>query len=356
VSPSLIALVLCGCAAYVVSMWATRQLCHPRSRLHILDHPNERSLHSRPTPRTGGVAIFSAILLVGSVWLLYAGDQWQRAAWLAAAVSAVAVTSFIDDRRHIEPQYRLLAHVAAGVALLYGGFRINDTWSPFAVSGIPEAAIAILSVLYVVWMLELYNFMDGIDGFAGGMAVVGFGTLAVLSSSGGVHVVTGLCVIVAAASLGFLMLNFPPAKIFMGDVGSATLGLLLGALSIWGAQRGTFPLWAAVLVFSPFIVDATITIVARALRREKVWRPHRSHYYQRLVQLGWSHRRVVLWEYALMAAASISAVWGVRQPQSAQVALLATWALIYGALATAVHILENNQPKHVTILRTPRHE
>jgi UDP-N-acetylmuramyl pentapeptide phosphotransferase/UDP-N-acetylglucosamine-1-phosphate transferase len=338
---------MCGVAAYVVSTWATRQFCNPGSRLYILDHPNERSLHSRPTPRTGGVAIFSAILLAGFAWLLYSGEQWERAAWLGLVVSAVAVTSFIDDRRHIEPQYRLLAHVAAAIALLYSDFRINDTWLPFPVNALSDTAMATLTVLYVVWMLELYNFMDGIDGFAGGMAVVGFGALAILSISGGIHVVTGLCLIVAAAALGFLMLNFPPAKIFMGDVGSATLGLLVAALSLWGAQSHAFPLWAAILVFSPFIVDASVTILARAWRREKIWRPHKSHYYQRLVQLGWSHRRVVLWEYALMAAVAISAVWGVRQPQSAQLALLVTWALIYGALATTVHIVEINARRRV---------
>jgi len=132
-------------------------------------------------------------------------------------------------------------------------------------------------------------------------------------------------------------------------VGSATLGLLAGALSVWGAQSGAFPFWIAALVFSPFIVDASVTLCRRAWRREKVWHAHRKHYYQRLVQIGWSHRRVVLCEYALMVATSASAVWAVRQAQSAQWALLMTWALIYAVLGGMVHLLELS---HGATLRT----
>jgi UDP-N-acetylmuramyl pentapeptide phosphotransferase/UDP-N-acetylglucosamine-1-phosphate transferase len=189
-------------------------------------------------------------------------------------------------------------------------------------------------------MVELYNFMDGIDGFAGGMTLVGFGGLAFLSGFGGAYLVAGLSLIVAAAALGFLLFNFPPARIFMGDVGSATLGVLAAILSLWGAQTGAFPFWAAVLVFSPFSVDATVTLARRAWRRERLWRPHTTHYYQRLVRLGWSHREVVLAEYVLMLATAASAVWVVRQPAAAQWALLVTWALLYVALAWMVHALE----------------
>lgn len=336
---ALITAASCAGLAALVSACLTRFLCRPTSSLYILDYPNERSLHSRPTPRTGGIAIVTAVFVAGAIWILYIGDS-SKSAWLALAVALVAVASFIDDRRSIEPHYRLVVHFAAACLVVYGGFTFAS--SPAIALDFPAAAHAAAAVVFLVWMLELYNFMDGIDGFAGGMAVAGFGTLALLSASGGAPLVAGICVVIAAAALGFLLFNFPPARIFMGDVGSAPLGLLAGAMSLWGAQSGAYPFWAGILVFSPFIVDATITLARRIGRREQFWRPHKTHYYQRLVQLGWSHRRVALSEYALMAGVSASAVWGSRQPAGVQQALLATWGLVYAALAWTIHALETS--------------
>jgi len=336
---------VCALIAALLSAWWTRRLCDPSSSLYILDYPNERSLHSRPTPRTGGVAITAAVLLAGVVWVVYTGEQWQKSAALGISAVLVAVMSFVDDRGQIEPQYRLIAHLAAAVVLLWAGFSIDRNWLPGSGS-LPSAVAMMATLLYLVWMLELYNFMDGLDGFAGGMAVAGFGTLAILSGTGGARLVAGLSLVIAAAASGFLLRNFPPAKIFMGDVGSATLGVLAAALSVWGAQSGAFPFWAAVLVFSPFIVDATVTLARRAWRREKIWKPHRTHYYQRLVQVGWSHRRVVLYEYILMTATSISALWGVRQPVDIQRGLLVGWVLIYGLLIAFVNLCEMSARTH----------
>ena len=341
---------MCALLAALVSAWWTRRLCDPSSSLYILDYPNERSLHTRPTPRTGGVAIIVAALLAGAVWVVYTGEQWEKSAMLGFSAAFVAVMSFVDDRRQIEPHYRLIAHFAAAGVLLLAGFSIDRAWLPGSGS-LPSAAATLVTVLYLVWMLELYNFMDGLDGFAGGMAVAGFGTLAVLSSAGGADLVAGLSLIVAAASLGFLVLNFPPARIFMGDVGSATLGLLAAALSVWGAQSGAFPFWATVLAFSPFIVDASVTLGRRAWRREKIWKPHKTHYYQRLVQLGWTHRTVVLCEYILMAATSVSAIWVVRQPVEIQWALALGWVVIYGCLTVGINVYElgRNSVKRATV-------
>jgi UDP-N-acetylmuramyl pentapeptide phosphotransferase/UDP-N-acetylglucosamine-1-phosphate transferase len=329
----------CALLAALLSAWWTRRLCDPSSSLYILDHPNERSLHTQPTPRTGGVAITVAALVAGAVWVVYTGEQWEKSAALGISAAFVAFMSFVDDRRQIEPQYRLMAHFAAAVALLFAGFSIDGNWLPGS-GNLPAAVAILVTLLYLVWMLELYNFMDGLDGFAGGMAVAGFGTLAILSSTGGADLIAGLSLVIAAAATGFLLQNFPPARIFMGDVGSATLGVLAAALSVWGAQSGAFPFWAAVLVFSPFIVDATVTLGRRAWRREKIWKPHRTHYYQRLVQLGWSHRRVVLCEYILMAATSMSAIWVVRQPTEIQRNLLLGWVLIYGSLIAFIDVYE----------------
>jgi UDP-N-acetylmuramyl pentapeptide phosphotransferase/UDP-N-acetylglucosamine-1-phosphate transferase len=135
--------------------------------------------------------------------------------------------------------------------------------------------------------------------------------------------------IVAAASAGFLFFNFPPARIFMGDIGSSTLGLLAATLSLWGARDGVFPFWIVLLVFSPFIVDATVTLVRRLFRGEKVWQAHKSHYYQKLVQAGWGHRRTVLLEYGIMLGCAITAVWSAQATPLAQVLAIAAWSMFY---------------------------
>jgi UDP-N-acetylmuramyl pentapeptide phosphotransferase/UDP-N-acetylglucosamine-1-phosphate transferase len=129
-----------------------------------------------------------------------------------------------------------------------------------------------------------------------------------------------------------LLFNFDPARIFMGDVGSIPLGFLAASLGLVGIQREVWPLWFPVLVFAPFIVDATVTLLRRAWRREKIWQAHREHYYQRLVQSGWSHRKLALHEYALMAAISASACWMLDWPPVAQAAGLAVWLLVLGGL------------------------
>jgi UDP-N-acetylmuramyl pentapeptide phosphotransferase/UDP-N-acetylglucosamine-1-phosphate transferase len=187
----------------------------------------------------------------------------------------------------------------------------------------------VFTLLFIVWMINLYNFMDGMDGFAGGMTIFGFGTFAVLGLIAGDMLFSVLNLIIAAAASGFLMFNFPPARIFMGDVGSSTLGFLAASMSLWAAHARLFPLWVAVLVFSPFIVDATVTLLRRLLRREKFWQAHKTHYYQKLVQAGWGHRRTVLLEYAIMLGCGATALWAVRAPDWMQLVVLAGWALFY---------------------------
>jgi UDP-N-acetylmuramyl pentapeptide phosphotransferase/UDP-N-acetylglucosamine-1-phosphate transferase len=188
-------------------------------------------------------------------------------------------------------------------------------------------------------MLNLYNFMDGIDGLAGGMAVFGFGALAVLGWIAAAPGFALLSLSIAVASLGFLVFNFPPARIFMGDVGAGTLGFLAGLLTLWGVRAGIFPFWVGVLVFSPFIVDASWTLLRRLATGEKPWQAHRAHAYQRLVQAGWNHRRTTLCEYGLMIICGLSAILVILQENSffGSVVLLA-WVLLYFVLGISVSL------------------
>jgi UDP-N-acetylmuramyl pentapeptide phosphotransferase/UDP-N-acetylglucosamine-1-phosphate transferase len=324
--------------AFFTALLLTRYLCHPGARLRILDYPNERSLHTRPTPRTGGLAILAAI---GSATVPLA------LAWPTIAVAAVAggglliaTVSFLDDRFTLSAGARMLAHVAAAVLLVASGLGLSGLSLPGLHSPWPVAVGATLSVLFVVWMVNLYNFMDGMDGLAGGMAVIGFSSFALLGMIVGNAPFAALSLVVAAAAGGFLAFNFPPARIFMGDAGSSSLGFLAAALTMWGERDGIVPLWAALLIFSPFIVDASSTLLHRAWRGERVWQAHKRHYYQRLVQLGWGHKKTVLWEYALMLACAGSALWATRQTPPMQWFILAFWAFCYPLLMIGVARLE----------------
>lgn len=277
-----------------------------------LDQPNQRSLHSNVIPRTGGLAIMVSVL---AVWALMA----QAWIWLVLPLFLVVV-SLIDDMRELSVRWRLLAQLLA--CSIFVWFTVPDFawWS------------MIFVVLAMTWMVNLYNFMDGSDGLAGGMALFGFGAYGVaafLSNDMNFALMSG-CIVTAA--LAFLLFNFHPARIFMGDAGSVPLGFLAGSIGLYGWQHGNWPLWFPILVFSPFIVDATATLLKRLLRGEKIWQAHRSHYYQRLVQMGWGHRKTAIAEYVLMLAAGGSAVLLIHQSMLMVLFILMLWILVYVAI------------------------
>jgi UDP-N-acetylmuramyl pentapeptide phosphotransferase/UDP-N-acetylglucosamine-1-phosphate transferase len=335
------AVLLPGAAAFAVSAWLARQLWRtPALAVRMLDLPNERSLHRGPVPRTGGMALWGGLLAAGAVALGAGMPVTSDWAWLAVAAVVVAAVSFLDDRRGVPPHYRFIAHLAAALVLFWGGVD----WSLLELPGLawwmPDVLALPLSVLFVVWMINLYNFMDGMDGFAAGMAVFGFGAFAVLGARGGDAAFTLGNTAIAAAAGGFLLSNFPPARIFLGDLGSATLGLLAAAMSLIGSQRGLFPLWVAWLAFSPFIVDATWTLVRRLVGGERIWTAHRSHHYQRLVLAGWGQRATLLRSYLLMAACGATAVTARGMSQRDQWWLLAGWSCIYFLIGLKTRLVE----------------
>jgi len=325
--------------AFLVTAFLTRRFCNPGSRLYLLDHPNERSLHTLPTPRTGGVAILAGITSAIPV-LLFANVGSDPVIWVMAGAGLIAVLSYLDDRRGLPVPVRFLGHViGAGLVIFGAGLTVPSFFSEMSLPW-PAWQGFSLSFLFLVWMVNLYNFMDGMDGFAGGMALIGFGVFAVFGLLGDNQLFTGLSLAIAAAAGGFLLFNFPPARIFMGDTGSAVLGLLAGSLSLWGVHDGIFQFWVALLVFSPFIVDASVTLVCRLSRGERIWRAHKSHYYQRLVQSGWGHRKTVLYEYVLMLACGLSALLARKLDSRGQFALVLLWCVVYLLLMIGVHRME----------------
>lgn len=316
--------------SFALSAWLTWRFCDPTSRFHILDQPNDRSLHTQPTPRSGGLAIVAAVYLCGIAAIYYLGrPQEPFYGWMAGSGLLVAGISYVDDQITLPSGLRFIVHVSAATLLIFGGGIISRLQLPGLELALPSWAGVIVTTLFVVWMLNLYNFMDGMDGFAGGMAVLGFGTFAVLGLLAGAMLFAVLNLIIASAALGFLVFNLPPARIFMGDVGSSTLGFLAASMALWAEHERLFPLWIAVLVFSPFIVDASVTLIRRMIRGERVWQAHKTHYYQRLVQAGWGHRRTVLWEYGLMAACGLLALLAPRLSLLGQWLVILGWTLIY---------------------------
>ena len=313
--------------AFCIACTLTWLLASRSSRRFLLDHPSHRSLHDRPTPRGGGLAIEFPSTLV----------------WIGFAALGIAVVSFVDDLSHVHPGVRLVVHLVVGGALVAAGLGIDALVVPGRTLPLPPAIAFVVTVLFIVWLINLYNFMDGMDGFAAGMAIFGFGTFALLGALEGHPAFSTMSLIVAAAAGGFLVFNFPPARIFMGDVGSSVLGLLAAGLSLWAAHDGIFPLWVGVLVFSPFVVDATITLLRRVARRERVWEAHKTHCYQRLVELGWGHRKTVLYEYVLMGACAVSAVLAIRLDPMQQWWLLSVWLVIYAILVVLVYRLEGRR-------------
>lgn len=315
--------------AFVMSLILSLLLISRYSPLKVLDTPNERSLHETPTPRTGGVAIILAVFIGwGFESFLYGVPETMG--WIAASALLVAGISFVDDLRELSALIRIVVHAVAAVVLIAGGLIMFEGWMG-----------VLLTWFAIVWMLNLYNFMDGMDGFAGGMTLFGFSFLAFAGWLQGENEYAMFTSMVAAAALGFLCVNFPPAKIFMGDVGSATLGLIASGFSLWGINDGIFAWWFPVLVFSPFVVDATVTLIRRGLNRERIWEAHRSHYYQRLVQMGWGHKKTVLAEYLVMVLAGASALIALTLNEPLLVTIiLAVWTLVYLLLAIWVHRYE----------------
>lgn len=281
-----------------------------------VDKPNERSLHSKIIPRTGGLAIMAGVLVT---WL-FIGVSFE---WVLLPAALIAV-SVIDDIRGLKARWRFLAQII--VCAFFLALHPQQL--------LPWAMPALL--LAMVWMVNLYNFMDGSDGLAGGMALFGFGAYSVAAYLAGSVDMAILCVCVAGASLAFLLFNFHPARIFMGDAGSIPLGFLAAAIGLSGWQQGIWSYWFPLLVFSPFIVDASVTLLKRILRREKIWQAHKSHYYQRLVQMGWGHRKTALLEYGVMLMAGATGILALSYGGWLTVAVIASWCLIYPVIMVLI--------------------
>lgn len=261
--------------------------------------------------------------------------------WILMVTGVISIVSLVDDRRGLSVSVRLVVHLLAATFLVIGVGLVLPAMDVPMLGAINLGWAAVpITVVFLVWMANLYNFMDGMDGFAGGMTVIGCGLLGYLGWQAHHPVLAVIATLQSAAAAGFLVHNLPPAKIFMGDVGSISTGFLVAALIVLGCRDGVFNLWVPLITFSPFVLDATVTLVWRALRHEKVWEAHRNHYYQRLVVGGWSHRRTVFVEYGVMALCAGFALLYQYAVEEWRSIILGGWALLFAFLAIAVRGVE----------------
>ncbi|HEX7003929.1 MAG TPA: glycosyltransferase family 4 protein [Trueperaceae bacterium] len=287
----MIPVLVMSAAALMSSAITARVKEYARSR-RILDVPNGRSLHQAAVPRGGGLGFVTTILIsLPLMWFFFPADS---PLWLALLGSLpIAVTGWLDDRFSLPASRRFLVHslVAAWAVWMLGGLegvRLGTIELDLGAFGYP------LAWLLVVWLINLYNFMDGIDGLAAGQAVLVGAVGALLASAGGNVGLAWFAALVAASCAGFLQWNLPPARIFMGDAGSGFLGYVFAVVALYSEASGGPPLLVWLLLLGVFVVDSTATLIQRWLAGERWYEAHRSHAYQRAVQLGFSHRFVTL--------------------------------------------------------------
>ena len=300
--------------AFVITFFSILWLIRKKASW-VLDQPNSRSLHIKPVPRSGGIGLLLGVVLTWSLFSLTV----PTAIWLGIAL--LMTISFVDDLKSTSVWSRLL--VQGIVATV---FSVNF------LSNHLEWPLIVCAAVMIIWMSNLYNFMDGSDGLAGGMTLIGFGSYGWFSYVDGSIQFAIINFIVAAAALAFLLHNFHPARIFLGDSGSVPLGFLAATFGLIGWAEGIWTIWFPLLVFSPFIMDATVTLIKRLLHGKQIWQAHREHYYQHLVQSGWGHRNTALLGYILMIGSSCSAVWAGQQDIIIQQGALMIWIGVYLAL------------------------
>ena len=307
-------------------------------RRGMLDVPNARSSHSRVTPRGGGAAIVIVVLVMLAGLAARNPDLHRVAIALAGGGVLVAGVGWIDDLRQVSALPRIVVHTVAAV------------WIVAWIGGMPILALggatvrlgwvgAVVACILIAWFINLYNFMDGIDGIAGTQAVLAALALGSLLTAEGDTVLASVCWVLAGAAGAFLVWNWPPAKIFMGDVGSGFIGMCLGTMAVAAQNRSALELTVPLVLLGVFIVDATATLLRRLLSGERWFDAHRSHAYQRAVQHGFTHRQVTVAVIVVNLGLWVAA-WTMRtSPRMSVPVALGTMAALIGLWAWCIRHL-----------------
>jgi UDP-N-acetylmuramyl pentapeptide phosphotransferase/UDP-N-acetylglucosamine-1-phosphate transferase len=346
--PLLVLYVLLGVLALLLSYIGVKKMYTWAESKQILDLPNERSSHTRPTPRGGGVVIVIISLLGWVVaWSQLPDPAWAVLAAYLVGAGAIALVSWFDDLYSLPNKWRFGVHLG-GALLIVFTFPDLQTFALPVVGLVNLGWFGIaVAVLWIVGLTNAYNFMDGIDGMAGGQAVVAGVGWAILGGLAGQPLIGLLGVIVATSALGFLVHNWSPARIFMGDTGSAFLGFTFATLMVMALQTGpTFALAGALIVW-PFVFDAGFTFFRRLLRGEKVFQAHRTHLYQRLVIAGYTHRFVSLLYTGLSTIGMAVAMVWIREVPQRDLWVMVVVPLLAAALWLFVQATETRRSSNV---------
>lgn len=291
----------------------------------LLDIPNNRSSHTVPTPRGGGLAIVIVLLLSGVVSLFLPQAPIDVLVCLLLATLAFSLLGWQDDKHDLPASVRFLIQLL--IAVFASGWLL---WA--AVPGYSTSfallALLLLSTLWIAWMANLYNFMDGIDGISAVESLILGATTSYWFAISGVASMAIICIAVAGASVGFMRWNWSPAKIFMGDVGSLALGAFFAIIAIIGTTRLDIPFLAFLILYAVYLADSGVTLLHRIIKREKWWQAHRSHFYQRAVQSGFSHAQVSLSVMALNIIFAVLASLLIMGIINATAAMVVTMAIL----------------------------
>ncbi len=302
-------------------------------KTELIDQPNERSSHSRPTPRGGGLSIVVASMLGAAILSRLGLIEHRLLAALLVGGVLVAGVGFVDDRKGVRPLVRLVVHflAAASAVALIGGTPTLELGALHFELG---WAGSVLAVVCLVWTINLFNFMDGIDGIAASEAVfVMFAAAVLMMLLQGIGGPAAMSLVVGAAAGGFLVWNWPPARIFMGDIGSGYLGYSIGLVALAAAKQGDLPVIPSLILGGVFFVDATLTLVRRLARGERAHQAHRTHAYQWLAARWASHLRVTLLVLAVNVVWLLPfACWAALRTERALWTLLALLPIAIGCL------------------------
>jgi Fuc2NAc and GlcNAc transferase len=310
---------LLGSLAFAATLALTYSLIKYSGRLGMLDVPNERSSHVQPTPKGGGLAFFTVFTLICAALYFWQQDYQSILFPLFVGAPVVVLLGWLDDRRSLSAWPRLMVHFA--VSVIVYALITNNFQEPMSISFLPDIEwVAIgFCLLFIAWSINLYNFMDGADGVAASTGMVGASLMAVVAYFHGAPAIAMIYVLVAYCLAGFLVFNWAPAQIFMGDTGSYFLGFVFASLALISKVNASVSIYSHIIIFGFFIFDATYTLFRRALRRERLFSPHKMFLFHKLIAKGWSHSKVatfyaaviIVWLFPLSSLAATFGPWGM---------------------------------------------
>lgn len=333
--------VLSSAAAYLL----TGRILKISLNRKLYDIPDQRSSHYIPKPRLGGLAIVITFYIFSAA-MMFAGREIFPSVSVAMGIYSggllVAATGLIDDLRGLDARLKLVIQIAAATAVILSGVVIRDFRLPF-IGSVDFGVLSIpATLIWIICIMNFYNFVDGIDGLAAGVGVIGSLFLAFIVKSYSFAGLALLYAILGGGAFGFLRYNFPPARIFMGDTGSTFLGFMFAALAVLSNGRGV-PAFVTVLVFGSVFVDAFLTLSRRVLNREKILSPHRTHYYQRLTSIGFSHKQVTLLEYLITASLGVSAIFFLNGDRLFITVFSIFWVLFFLLVLIKIRSMEKGK-------------